>query len=537
MSAEEPRGVPAAEALLVQVQQASQASQASDARRLAQEAFPVYFAAVKADFAAHVDGFVAFVGALVTAIAPKLNQAGDFYALPADVVAALPRVGQQQSALLSAVDNYAQALYEGRDAEYSTEEDDDDEDSDDDDDDEDDGEEAKAAKGKAKDKSKLTEAQAAALMTKEDETIVGYTKDVLALVRANQTGGEDALLARAFIHLAIRQRDVDVDAANKAELHAASILRKLVKVQPELHRRQFVCLLLEVSNNYGIQEKDDAALDIAREAVEQARNLAGTEHEDLLARSLHCLGLALEDENNKKRQKQALAAHTEALAIFRKVATADPRMLISVIECMDDIANLQHDLEDFQGAYKMLKEAVALIGKLPKPREEDGDEDDEGNSELFVASVYDSMSGVCLELDKDAEALTYAVKAVDLWRKAAEEDRPEDDVMMNLINSLGNLRDANLGLKKYDEAVTAGKEVVKLLKTLSADNPSAYREDLRDEQDNLNEILKAQTKARVKNATASALATAQALAAGGSPSPSPSPSPSQGNNKKKSQKK
>ncbi|MFC0111571.1 tetratricopeptide repeat protein [Kibdelosporangium aridum] len=220
----------------------------------------------------------------------------------------------------------------------------------------------------------------------------------------------------------------------------------------------FAYRLTNLSNRFAELREAAKAVAASTEAVAIYRRLAAVEPETFLPRlagSLDNHGMDLEDDG---RQEEAVAACTEAVEIYRRLATATP------------------------GAF------------VPE-----------------LASSLNSLSGRLVHAGQSEAALAAITEAVELRRRLAA-DRPEE-FLPDLATSLGNLSHRLSELNRMDEALAAITEAVEHYRRLAADRPETFLPDLEGSMRNLAYRLAelgrlAQAKA-VYTETASFLSTAR----------------------------
>jgi tetratricopeptide (TPR) repeat protein len=211
-----------------------------------------------------------------------------------------------------------------------------------------------------------------------------------------------------------------------------------------------------------------AALPRIREAIDLYTVLidAGeTHHQRSLAATYHSLGacwLRLE------RPGRAIESTTEAIRLHREADRHDEPNPAALADCLSNLG-MGHLLNgDPERAADSVREALAVYRKLAST--------DPRRYRRLFAGVLSNLSS-CLRLaDQPAEALTFATEAVKVARRLPQpRDRWSEHTLATALLNLGATR-AVQGLVKPALDVTV--EAAGMLAPLAAQDPDAYLADL-----------------------------------------------------------
>jgi CHAT domain-containing protein len=225
----------------------------------------------------------------------------------------------------------------------------------------------------------------------------------------------------------------------------------------------------------------EAALAAHEEALGLYRRLAHAQpevYEPFVAATLNNLGNALQE---LRRYEAALAAHEEALGIRRRLAHAQPEVYEPfVAETLNNLGNALQELRRYEAAVAAYEEALGIRRRLAQQRPQVYAPD--------VATTLNNLGLALLDLRRLEAAVAAYEEALAIYRRLAQQ-RPqvyEPDVATTL-NNLGN---ALQELRRYEAAVAAYEEAEGLYRSLAAAQPAVYAPDLARTLNNLGAALR-----------------------------------------------
>ena len=215
--------------------------------------------------------------------------------------------------------------------------------------------------------------------------------------------------------------------------------------------------------------RGDEALAAISEAMELFRKLAAAHPNAFrpdLAMSLNNLSSRLSEHG---RHDEALAAIYEAVNIRRELAAARPDAFrFSLAKSLNSLADRLSEHGRSNEAFAAISEAVNLYRELAA-----------AHPDAFRPNLANSLNSLSYQLSERGrydEALAAISEAVNLYRELATA-RP-DAFGPNLAMSLTNLSYQLSGHGRHDEALAAAKEAARLYRELAAARPDASRPDL-----------------------------------------------------------
>jgi len=147
-----------------------------------------------------------------------------------------------------------------------------------------------------------------------------------------------------------------------------------------------------------------------------------------------------------------------------------------------DLADIWHDLGDYERAKGFQKEEVEIYRALAK--------DNGRSADIFLDLLAGSLNRLGLRLSdigRHEEALVAAQEAADIYRKLAEKN--PQAFLPNLAASLNNLGKSLSDLGRREEALEAAKEAADIYRTLAEKNPQAFLPNLTASLNNLGAIF------------------------------------------------
>lgn len=320
-------------------------------------------------------------------------------------------------------------------------------------------------------------------------------------------------LALALMELGIHQSYAGHDETGSLESleEAAAIFKRLVRREPTVFGQRYVLLLQKISMAHSELENWQGAVDSSREAVAQARQLFSASgsvvDRILLSRCLEMHGNSfVAQPEDDKNLKMAVAILQEAVSMSRPLVEANATKLVYVNRLVSSMTALSHvleALEQLDSAHDLLFQALDVF-KIAAPFNNtlvvERDNEDALTSVHLLADVHDSIASLHYVRGSYQDARYHAQQAVNIWRGLVNEGR--EDEMEDLANAYDHLREANLALHRYDEAVDAAKQAVDIFKHLASEDPS-FDDDLAELKDNLTEAMTARRDANRKGGSSS----------------------------------
>ncbi len=271
--------------------------------------------------------------------------------------------------------------------------------------------------------------------------------------------------------------------------------------EPAAHASTFNNL----GNLYQKTQRHAEAEESYREALALYRKLAAANpaaYEPDLAATLNNLGILY---RNTQRHAEAEEAYREALALYRKLAAANPAAYEpDVAMTLNNLGILYRNTQRHAEAEESYREALALYRKLAAANPAAYEPD--------LAATLNNLGILYRNTQRHAEAEEAYREALALYRKLADANPAayEPDLAMTL-NNLGNLY-ANT--QRHAEAEESYRKALALRRKLAAANPAAYEPNLASTLNNLG-ILYAHTQrhAEAEESFREALALYRKLAA------------------------
>jgi len=166
--------------------------------------------------------------------------------------------------------------------------------------------------------------------------------------------------------------------------------------------------------------------------------------------------------------QQAQAAHEEAVALFRPLATASPEEYAHHLAiALNNLGMALSELGRGDAALAATKESVDIYQRLG--------EASPGNLEDDLAGAFNNLGNRLSSLGRREEALAASEKAVEIRRRLAE-DNPQTN-LSGLAGVLGNLALRLSAVGRRADALAATREAVQIWGRLAAANP-AFEPDL-----------------------------------------------------------
>ena len=186
----------------------------------------------------------------------------------------------------------------------------------------------------------------------------------------------------------------------------------------------------------------------------------------LLANSLNSMSVSLSELG---RGDEALAAISEAMELFRKLAAAHPNAFRpDLAMSLNNLSNQLSEHGRHDEALSAVYEAVNIRRELAAACPDDFRPD--------LAMSLNNLSSRLSEHGRHDEALAAIYEAVNIRRELAAA-RP-DAFRFSLAKSLNSLADRLSEHGRSDEAFAAISEAVKLYRELAAAHPDAFRPNL-----------------------------------------------------------
>ncbi|WP_433357928.1 tetratricopeptide repeat protein [Micromonospora saelicesensis] len=205
------------------------------------------------------------------------------------------------------------------------------------------------------------------------------------------------------------------------------------------------------------------------EAVAIRRRLADADpatHLPALARSLHNLGQVLSELG---RPEEALAHSQEAGDTYRRLARSDPATYLSHLSrTLHNLGTVQGSLGRWDEALDHAQEAVT-IGRLLADIDPTGHLPD-------LPGLLNNAIKLLAELGRHAATLALAEEAVTIGRRLTDTDRAAHGP--ELARSLQNLGNSLVHLHRPEEALAHSQEAADTFRQLADANPTAYLPEL-----------------------------------------------------------
>nr|WP_269781526.1 tetratricopeptide repeat-containing serine protease family protein [Nocardia bovistercoris] len=238
--------------------------------------------------------------------------------------------------------------------------------------------------------------------------------------------------------------------------------------------------LAQAVNNLAIRlgavGRPEEALRAATEAVDLYRTLATTNpdaHLPNLAMSVNNLAADLADAG---QHEEALRAATEAVDLYRILATTNPDAhLPNLAGSVNNLAVRLADAGQHEEALRAATEAVDLYRTLTTT-----------NPDAHLPNLAGSVNNLANRLadaGQHEEALRAATAAADIRRRLATTN--PDAHLPDLAMSVNNLAVRLATAGQHEEALRAATEAVDLYRTLATTNPDAHLPNLATSMNNL----------------------------------------------------
>jgi CHAT domain-containing protein/tetratricopeptide (TPR) repeat protein len=213
----------------------------------------------------------------------------------------------------------------------------------------------------------------------------------------------------------------------------------------------------------------EAALAAHEEALGLYRRLAHAQpevYEPFVAATLNNLGNALQE---LRRYEAALAAHEEALGIRRRLAHAQPEVYEPfVAETLNNLGNALQELRRYEAAVAAYEEALGIRRRLAQQRPQVYAPD--------VAMTLNNLGLALLDLRRLEAAVAAYEEALAIYRRLAQQ-RPQV-YAPDVATTLNNLGNALQELRRYEAAVAAYEEAEGLYRQLAQQQPQVYEPDV-----------------------------------------------------------
>ncbi|MBM7086915.1 tetratricopeptide repeat protein [Micromonospora sp. MMS20-R2-29] len=270
-------------------------------------------------------------------------------------------------------------------------------------------------------------------------------------------------------------RHVDLDIAAAAITTALTPHRLAATTDAAAHARLRATHVRRLANA-GLR---DQALLPAEEAVAIFRRLAEADPAVYLldlAGSLNNLGMIL---SGLGRREEALAPSEEAAAIFRRLAEANPAVYLSDLALsLNNLGIWLSGLGRWEEALAPSEEAVAIRRRLG-----------EADPAVYLSDLAESLNtlGIILSgLGRREEALAPSEEAVAIRRRLAEADPAV--YLSDLAESLNTLGSILSGLVRWKDALAPVEEAAAIYRRLAEASPAAYLSHLAGSLNNLGTI-------------------------------------------------
>jgi tetratricopeptide (TPR) repeat protein len=220
-----------------------------------------------------------------------------------------------------------------------------------------------------------------------------------------------------------------------------------------------------------------------------------------VAMTLNNLGLLY---RATQRMSQAETAYSEALAIYRKLADANPdAYLPDVAMTLNNLANLLSATQRLSQAETAYSEALAIRRKLA-----------EANPDAYLPDVAQTLNNLGLlysAIQRMSQAETAYSEALATYRKLA--DANPDAYLPYVAMTLNNLANLYRDTQRMSQAETAYSEALAIYRKLAEANPDAYLPYVAGTLNNLAILYRAtQRMTRAETAYSEALAIYRKLA-------------------------
>lgn len=206
-------------------------------------------------------------------------------------------------------------------------------------------------------------------------------------------------------------------------------------------------------------------LDLSATIARLVANLNTSSTDEALTkrgRSLEELGIRL---SSLGRREEALAAHQEAVDIYRRLLPKSPDAYFSdLAKGLNNLGNRLSDLERQNEALVAMQEAVNIYRRLAAARPD--------TFLPYLATSLNNLGANLSELGQRKEALEIGQEAVDISRQLAST-RP-DAFLPHLARSLNNLGNRLSDLERQNEALVVSQEAVDIYRQLAASLPDAF---------------------------------------------------------------
>ncbi|MBW6433744.1 tetratricopeptide repeat protein [Actinoplanes hulinensis] len=276
-------------------------------------------------------------------------------------------------------------------------------------------------------------------------------------------GIEPDVLAALEPHLP-PDRHIDLDvaaAALTAQLTEHRLTHASDPITRGLHHSVYAIRLSNVG-------RYAEALDQNEKAIESFRDVLGDDHRALpgLADALNSAAIHLALLGHNER---ALVSATEAVTIFRRLASVDPdtyRRDLAMV--LTNLSSRLAELGRSEEALPPAEEAANVYRKLA----ESGDE----RQLWFLAAALTNLSNRLAELGRHEQALPPAEEANRIDRRLA--DINPEVYLPELAKSLNNLAIRLAEVGRTSAARSPAEEGVGIYRRLARANPGSYRADL-----------------------------------------------------------
>ncbi|WP_433727994.1 tetratricopeptide repeat protein [Nocardia sp. CA-129566] len=186
------------------------------------------------------------------------------------------------------------------------------------------------------------------------------------------------------------------------------------------------------------------------------------------------------------RREEALAASTEAVEIFRRLAkgedadslpSRDPS-LYNLAMSLGNHSNLLEAVGRWEDALAAISESLQIFKRLANAR-----------PDAYLSNVAGSLSNYAAilgDLGRREDALTASAQAIQIYRRLVNGKAGQDALLHNFVMTLGNHSMQLLNLDRLgrrqgalgQDALAATTEVVQILRQRAEERPDAFLPDL-----------------------------------------------------------